>query len=289
MKAVRLAMDLGVTRFDVARSYGYGEAERILGECVRDRRSEVHITTKFGIEPPPRSRLLPLKLALGRALRAAGAPIRSAAKRVAGRSFSRPPINAVQMRKSLETSLRELGTEYVDLLLIHSATPADVANGDLIEALESVVEKGLARGWGVSADDATIREVVSRPCSAAAFQISSSIFRNAALTLETGGRTLLTNSAFRYGGSLEGLRQTFVSEPRLSGMLDELGFSRDDPDWPARLALCGALSSGPGVAVVVGMTTASHIRQNVSWALSNPLDRLAVTRVSAALGEIATV
>src|SRR5215470_12404263 len=53
-KSVRLihcAMDHGITRFDVAPSYGMGTAEAVVGMAIRKRSLRVEITTKFGIEP----------------------------------------------------------------------------------------------------------------------------------------------------------------------------------------------------------------------------------------------
>ena len=68
-KALQLlgtAFDAGVRHFDVARYYGYGEAESLLGAFVKSRRSEVTITTKFGIEPPRRTNALRLAMQAGR-------------------------------------------------------------------------------------------------------------------------------------------------------------------------------------------------------------------------------
>src|SRR5438477_10047899 len=46
------AFNAGVTHFDVARAYGLGRAEHILGEFLRSRRKDVTVTTKFGVAPP---------------------------------------------------------------------------------------------------------------------------------------------------------------------------------------------------------------------------------------------
>src|SRR5580692_13107372 len=51
LRALGEAFDRGVTYFDVARSYGYGDAEGILGSFIRDKRDRVIVATKFGIEP----------------------------------------------------------------------------------------------------------------------------------------------------------------------------------------------------------------------------------------------
>ena len=54
-RVLQTAFDAGVRHFDTARYYGYGEGEGILGRFLKSRRSDVTITTKFGIEPPRRT------------------------------------------------------------------------------------------------------------------------------------------------------------------------------------------------------------------------------------------
>jgi aryl-alcohol dehydrogenase-like predicted oxidoreductase len=46
------AFSVGITHFDVARAYGFGRAEGILREFLWQKRHDVTLTTKFGIEPP---------------------------------------------------------------------------------------------------------------------------------------------------------------------------------------------------------------------------------------------
>src|SRR5436189_5574701 len=54
LRLLEAAFGSGITHFDVARMYGYGEAESTLGEFVAPRRHQVTITTKLGIDPPQR-------------------------------------------------------------------------------------------------------------------------------------------------------------------------------------------------------------------------------------------
>src|SRR5271154_6444750 len=65
-RVLQTAFDAGVRHFDTARYYGYGEAEGILGKFLKGRRSEVTISTKFGIEPPRRTTALGVGLYFGR-------------------------------------------------------------------------------------------------------------------------------------------------------------------------------------------------------------------------------
>src|SRR5215472_13137984 len=66
LRVLESAFDAGVRHFDVARYYGYGEAEGILGTFIKSRRADVTITTKFGIEPPRRTSALRVALRAGR-------------------------------------------------------------------------------------------------------------------------------------------------------------------------------------------------------------------------------
>src|SRR5579884_3484153 len=45
------ALASGITHFDTAPLYGFGESERALGRFLQRRRSQVTLTTKFGLQP----------------------------------------------------------------------------------------------------------------------------------------------------------------------------------------------------------------------------------------------
>src|SRR5919107_5385230 len=49
IRAIRHAVDNGVTLFDTADVYGCGHSERVLGKALAGRRDEVVIATKFGL------------------------------------------------------------------------------------------------------------------------------------------------------------------------------------------------------------------------------------------------
>ena len=52
-EVVEAALEMGVTGFDTADSYGEGASERLLGQALGPRRESVVITTKFGMREPP--------------------------------------------------------------------------------------------------------------------------------------------------------------------------------------------------------------------------------------------
>ena len=149
VRAMHAAWDAGIRLYDTARSYGYGEAEGLLGEFLRGRRDQAIVVTKFGIVPHslPRwkSRARPL-------VRAALKVFPAARGRVRGQVAAPPPRFDVQtLRSSLEQSLRQLRTDYVDVLLAHEAPASLMAQDDLMAELETIVREGKARHVGVSA------------------------------------------------------------------------------------------------------------------------------------------
>ena len=115
--AVNRAIDLGINCFDTAPAYGRGESERRLANALGTRRKDVVVVTKCGV---------------------------GYADRPKGRDSRMVSIVA-----SLEQSLRNLETDYVDVLLVHwpdVETPFD----ETMHALDSLVQQGKARAVGVS-------------------------------------------------------------------------------------------------------------------------------------------
>jgi aryl-alcohol dehydrogenase-like predicted oxidoreductase len=116
---VRRAFDLGVTFFDTAQAYGFGVSERVLGEALRGRvdRDDVVIATKGGL-------------------------------RMDGETLLRDSSRD-WLRKGVESSLRDLDTDYIDLYQLHwpdAGTPVEETGA----ALDELVRKGKIRHVGVS-------------------------------------------------------------------------------------------------------------------------------------------
>ena len=116
---LRKALDVGVNFFDTANVYSDGSSEEILGSVLLKnvRRDDVVVATKvFGqMRPGPN-----------------------------GRGLSRKAILA-----EIDNSLRRLGTDYVDLYIIHrwdSGTPIE----ETLQALHDVVAAGKVRYLGAS-------------------------------------------------------------------------------------------------------------------------------------------
>jgi aryl-alcohol dehydrogenase-like predicted oxidoreductase len=116
---IKRALEGGVNFFDTANVYSLGESEIVLGRAIRDfaRRDDVVIATKVynQMRPGPN-----------------------------GRGLSRKAIFT-----ELDNSLRRLGTDYIDLYIIHRFD-YDTPLEETLEALNDVVRAGKVRYLGAS-------------------------------------------------------------------------------------------------------------------------------------------
>jgi aryl-alcohol dehydrogenase-like predicted oxidoreductase len=155
LHALHGAYDAGINFFDTARSYGFGAGEALLGEFCAGRRDRIVLCTKFGILPPaPNWKQAFKPLARGALKLLPG--LRRTVRRYAGDPPTPNQFSVAALRNSLETSLRELRTDYVDILLMHAAPLAVLAQDDLLRELERVVAEGKVRVAGISGDHAVI-------------------------------------------------------------------------------------------------------------------------------------
>ncbi len=150
LAALSAAYDAGITFFDTARSYGYGESESLLGEFLHGRRSSVLISTKFGILPAPaspfRRRLKPLARTL---LHVAPGARRLMQPQLAAQS-SAGHFSVAALHASLHASLRALRTDYVDFLFLHEPPASVLQQEDLFAALDQLVTAGKVRRIGIA-------------------------------------------------------------------------------------------------------------------------------------------
>lgn len=145
------ALDLGVNLFDTADIYGQGDSEREIGTLLKGRRGRGFVVTKVGKRFSRKMRLLRplkplLKPLLGRAEQAKSAVV---GRRDANLAADFSPGHVVA---AAEASLRRLGFEQVDALLLHSPPAADITPA-VGEALAGLKKAGKIAHFGVSCDD----------------------------------------------------------------------------------------------------------------------------------------
>lgn len=161
LRLVQSALDMGVRVLDTANVYGQGDSERVIGRALKGRRDDAFVVTKCGMSFSPRMYLLlPLKPLLRPLLRpllarrsgggGAASGVATAQRAAAlRRSFAPAALTA-----SLEGSLRRLGLEDVDALLLHSPDAAALADPAIAATLARLKQAGRVRHIGVSCDDA---------------------------------------------------------------------------------------------------------------------------------------
>lgn len=170
------AFERGIDHFDVARMYGLGMAEAELGRfAIGRRREQVTIATKFGIDAGS-SRLARLQAPARFALARMPA-LRGAVKRRAGEGArERRRYDAAGARASLETSLRQLGSDHVDIFFVHDPGPGDEVDLEGIgELCEELVGRGTVRAWGISGDPDPCLEL-ARAGRATVLQVRDDVF-----------------------------------------------------------------------------------------------------------------
>lgn len=155
-RALENAFNNGVTHFDLARSYGYGEAEKFVGQVFKTKRKEIILTSKFGIVANWKANLLrPVKPVI-RFLKKPKTnsdnfkPVDQNEKSVADLFHDRIEINSLEMRKSLEKSLRALKTDYLDYFLIHEPLSTIKNIDELCDTALRLKEEGKIRAWGLA-------------------------------------------------------------------------------------------------------------------------------------------
>ena len=123
VKLMRDALEMGVSFFDTADTYGEGYGEELLGEALGKRRHEAVIGTKFGYDiHAPRE----------------------------GHQERPQQWDSEFVRAACEESLRRLGTDYIDLYQLHNPRIETIHNDELFDLLDQLVKEGKVRHYGTA-------------------------------------------------------------------------------------------------------------------------------------------
>jgi aryl-alcohol dehydrogenase-like predicted oxidoreductase len=149
LAALAQAFENDVNWFDLAPSYGDGQAEVIFAGFAQGRRDRIHICTKCGIAPVAVGSVAAILRPVARravrllpSLRRAVAQARPAPMRLR--------LTAALIHSSLEASLKRLKTDYVDVLALHDPDDRDFTDEGVAGALADILQSGKARVIGVA-------------------------------------------------------------------------------------------------------------------------------------------
>lgn len=120
------SLDAGLNVIDTAECYH--NSEELIGDAIGKRRSQFYLFSKCGHEG----------------------------------SYDIPAWKPEQIKKSIERSLKNLKTDYLDLIQLHSCSLEILRQGEVIEALLDAKKTGKARFIGYSGDsDAALYAISS--------------------------------------------------------------------------------------------------------------------------------
>lgn len=267
-KALQLlgtAFDAGVRHFDVARSYGYGESEGFLGTFVKSRRAEVTITTKFGIEPPRRTSALRFAMQAGRRLVQFVPAARGFLQRRAQGLVKTGAFSVENARSSLETSLRELRTDYVDFFLLHDYAVSENSPKELVAFLTDAIKAGKIRYFGLGAGiENILRALECNPelCGVLQFE-NSALSRNLERLPPTGPQRLtITHGAL--SASYNSVSAFLKSHGELArSWSSKLAMDCSKGEIISALMLNYAAQVNPNGLVLFSSRDASRVKSNV--------------------------
>jgi D-threo-aldose 1-dehydrogenase len=157
---LEFAYDAGITHFDTAAYYGYGEAERLLGKFLIGRRDKVTVTTKFGIEPSGAVKAQWVNLLARKIFALVPCTKKLLHLRRPNQGSRWGVFEHDKARNSLDRSLRALRTDFVDLFLLHEPSLSDAGTESLIAFLETEKQRGRIRAYGCGGDGDAIESMV---------------------------------------------------------------------------------------------------------------------------------
>lgn len=118
IKIIQEVYEQGCTFFDTAEIYGNGDNEKLVGKALKDVRENVVISTKFMLM-------------------------------ISGEGMKREKLMQI-IREKLETSLKNLDTNYIDLYFQHRVNN-DIPVEDIAWCMGKLIDEGKIKAWGQSA------------------------------------------------------------------------------------------------------------------------------------------
>ena len=212
--ALRAGLDLGLALIDTAEMYGEGAAERVVGQAIAGRRDAAFLVSK--VYPHNAS--------------AAGVAL------------------------ACERSLARLGTDRIDLYLLHWRGAVPLA--ETVAAFERLVAAGKIRRWGVSNFDVDDMAELGDAACATDQVLYNPEARGVEFDLlpwcEARGMPVMAYSPVGQGGAL-------LRSAAIGGVARRLGAT------PAQVAIAWALRR-PGVIAIPKAADPRHVAENAAAA-----------------------
>ena len=279
IRAIRRALELGVTLFDTADVYGCGHSERVLGKALAGRRDDVVIVTKVGNLFDERTR-----------------------------TGGGNDVSPAYLRRACDASLRRLGTDRIDVYLIHDGIAGPEEVPAVVDTLEELVTAGKLRWYGSSMSDPAIVRAMAEGPHMVAVQHELNLLRGELeplsvaeeLGLASLNRTPLAMGLLsgRYHPALlpaaDDVRRhapwyDFFDEGAMERYLERIAEARAELTADGRSLVQGALGwiwgHSPATLPLPGFRTVAQVEENVGAADHGPLPAERMERIRELLGE----
>ena len=267
IEAIKTMVDNGVNMIDTAPAYGMGEAERVIGEAIKEYdRSKLFIASKFGMTFPNPG---------------GGPPVKNASKE--------------NILREIDITLANLGTDYLDLYLLHwpdvdTKAPAS----ETFAALEELRQQGKIKYLGACNYDQALIEEAQKYCTFDALQLQySMVQRDSEATLKWAADQGIATMAYaplgagiltgrfrelpEFGpGEARDFFYPFFKEPTFSKVmellkvLDEIAAAKSVP--VSQVTINWTVQKSFVSTALLGARTKAHGLENVAavnWSLSD--------------------
>ncbi|WP_028293557.1 aldo/keto reductase [Oceanobacter kriegii] len=255
IRIIHQAIEMGVSLFDTAEAYGPYINEQLLGKALKGKRDQVSIASKFGFQLED--------------------------SQITGVN-SRPE----NIRRAVESSLKRLDTDCIDLYYQHRVDPA-VAIEEVAGTLKELIEEGKIRHYGLSEVGANTIRRAHAVHPVAAVQNQYSIWSREPeaevlpvceelgigfvpwAPLGTGflTGTIDTNSTFDSESDLRAnfprfTKDAIAANMPLVSMLRDIASRKEAT--PVQVALAWLLAQKPWIVPIPGMDKSEYLTENLA-------------------------
>ena len=256
-KVLRAALDAGITHFDTAALYGFGQSETWVGEFLSAHRNEFTLASKCGMQ---------------------GVDVDGSGKKV--RVIDGRPAT---IKKTCEDALRRLKTDVIDLYYLHR-WDKQVPIEESVGGLADLVSAGKIRAIGLSEVSSETLRKAHAVHPIAAVQTEYSLWtRNPEISVDATCRELgvalvafspvargfladSVRTADQFGPKdirrgmprfqPDNLEKNLALLPRYNAIAAEVGCT------PAQLAIAWLLHQGAHIHPIPGTTRVAHVHEN---------------------------
>lgn len=242
-------LDVGINFIDTAPDYGIAE-ERI-GRHISHRRNEFYLATKCGCDYVQHADHIEIK-----------------------HTWTKETI-----QRNVETSLRRMRTDYLDLLQFHGGDAKTLTDAGLVDLLEGFRSQGIVKFIGMSSKLPNITDLIKLDVFDT-FQIPYSclapVHHDAISTAAETGAGIIIRGGIAHGGP-----EAEIERPALNDVWSKARLAELVPEGvsKAQFILRFTLSHPHCNTTIVGTCNADHMRENLDAVNAGPLDADLVSEI----------